>query len=54
MQERLKAAPEWDLVVCDEAHRMSGHVFGDEIKLTAAQFERLSKAFLADIQTKFL
>ena len=34
IQERLKAAPEWDLVVCDEAHRMSGHVFGDEIKYT--------------------
>lgn len=34
LQERLKAAPEWDLVVCDEAHRMSGHVFGDEIKYT--------------------
>jgi SNF2 family DNA or RNA helicase len=31
VQERFKAAPEWDLVVCDEAHRMSGHVFGDEI-----------------------
>jgi SNF2 family DNA or RNA helicase len=34
VQERLQAAPEWDLVVCDEAHRMSGHVFGDEIKYT--------------------
>jgi SNF2 family DNA or RNA helicase len=34
VQDRLKAAPEWDLVVCDEAHRMSGHVFGDEIKYT--------------------
>jgi SNF2 family DNA or RNA helicase len=34
IQDRLKAAPEWDLVVCDEAHRMSGHVFGDEIKYT--------------------
>ncbi|MEI7894189.1 MAG: DEAD/DEAH box helicase, partial [Myxococcales bacterium] len=34
LQERLKAAPEWDLVVCDEAHRMSGQVFGDEIKYT--------------------
>lgn len=34
LQERLRAAPEWDLVVCDEAHRMSGHVFGDEIKYT--------------------
>src|SRR5687767_8524850 len=34
LQEKLKAAPEWDLVVCDEAHRMSGHVIGDEIKYT--------------------
>jgi superfamily II DNA or RNA helicase len=34
LQEKLKAAPEWDLVVVDEAHRMSGHVFGTEIKLT--------------------
>jgi superfamily II DNA or RNA helicase len=34
IQEKLKAAPEWDLVICDEAHRMSGHVFGTEIKLT--------------------
>jgi superfamily II DNA or RNA helicase len=34
VQERLTAAPEWDLVVVDEAHRMSGHVFGDEIKYT--------------------
>ena len=34
IQEKLKAAPEWDLVVVDEAHRMSGHVFGTEIKLT--------------------
>ncbi|MCC6523418.1 MAG: DUF3883 domain-containing protein [Polyangiaceae bacterium] len=32
--ERLKAAPEWDLVVCDEAHRMSGHVYGDDITYT--------------------
>ena len=34
IQEKLKAAPEWDLVIVDEAHRMSGHVFGTEIKLT--------------------
>ena len=27
---------------------------GDKIKLTAAQFERLAKAFLAEIQSKFL
>ena len=34
LQEKLQAAPEWDLVICDEAHRMSGHVFGTEIKYT--------------------
>jgi SNF2 family DNA or RNA helicase len=34
LQEKLQAAPEWDLVICDEAHRMSGHVFGNEVKLT--------------------
>jgi len=34
LQEKFKAAPEWDLVVCDEAHRMSGHFFGGEVKLT--------------------
>ena len=34
IQERLQAAREWDLVVCDEAHRMSGHYQGGEVKLT--------------------
>lgn len=34
IQQKLKAAPDWDLVICDEAHRMSGHIFGQEIKLT--------------------
>ncbi len=34
LQERFKAAPDWDLIVCDEAHRMSGHYFGGEVKLT--------------------
>lgn len=34
LQERLRAAPEWDLIICDEAHRMSGHVLGDEVKYT--------------------
>ncbi|MGE3632198.1 MAG: DEAD/DEAH box helicase, partial [Sandaracinaceae bacterium] len=32
--ERLKAAPEWDLIVCDEAHRMSAHYVGGEVKFT--------------------
>lgn len=34
LQERLRAAPEWDLIICDEAHRMSGHVQGGEVKYT--------------------
>lgn len=34
IQEKLRAAPEWDVVICDEAHRMSGHYFGNEVKLT--------------------
>jgi superfamily II DNA or RNA helicase len=31
--ERLQAA-DWDLVVVDEAHRLSAHFFGDEVKKT--------------------
>jgi superfamily II DNA or RNA helicase len=34
LQQKLLAAPEWDLIICDEAHRMSGHYFGGEVKLT--------------------
>ena len=30
----LKSAREWDLVVCDEAHRMAASFFGREIKYT--------------------
>ncbi len=34
LQARLKAAKEWDLVVCDEAHRMSASFYGREVKYT--------------------
>lgn len=34
LQARLKAAKEWDLIVCDEAHRMSASFFGGEVKYT--------------------
>ena len=30
LKAMLEAAPAWDLVVCDEAHRMSARVFGGE------------------------
>ena len=32
LKARLEAAPVWDLVVCDEAHRMSASFFGQEGK----------------------
>ena len=34
LQSRLEQAPEWDLVVCDESHRMSARTFGNEVKRT--------------------
>ena len=34
LKAKLEAAPEWDLVVCDEAHRMSASFFGREVKYT--------------------
>ncbi len=34
IQARLLDAREWDLVIVDEAHRMAGHFFGGEVKLT--------------------
>lgn len=34
LQEKLSTAPEWDLIICDEAHRMSASYFGDEVKYT--------------------
>ena len=34
LQERLALSTEWDLIVCDEAHRMSASYFGGEVKYT--------------------
>lgn len=34
LQEKLAAATEWDLIICDEAHRMSASYFGGEVKYT--------------------
>jgi len=34
LQEKLVTSPEWDLIICDEAHRMSATYFGDEVKYT--------------------
>ena len=34
LQQKLAASTEWDLVICDEAHRMSASFFGGEVKYT--------------------
>ena len=34
LRQRLEAAKEWDLVVCDEAHRMAASYFGSEVRYT--------------------
>jgi superfamily II DNA or RNA helicase len=34
LQARLLAGPDWDLVVFDEAHKLSASVFGGEVKTT--------------------
>jgi len=34
LQAVFQQAPEWDLIICDEAHRMSGHYQGGDVKLT--------------------
>ena len=34
LKAKLTAAPEWDLVICDEAHRMSASYFSGEVKET--------------------
>ena len=34
LKAKLQAAPDWDLIICDEAHRMAASYFGGEIKET--------------------
>ena len=34
LQEKLMRSQEWDLIICDEAHRMSATYFGGEVKYT--------------------
>lgn len=34
LQEKLLKSTEWDLIICDEAHRMSATFFGNEAKYT--------------------
>src|SRR5438477_4526629 len=32
LKAKLDAAPDWDLIICDEAHRMAASYFGGEVK----------------------
>lgn len=34
LQAKFQAASDWDLVICDEAHRMAASLFGNEVKYT--------------------
>jgi superfamily II DNA or RNA helicase len=34
LRAKLEAAPDWDLVICDEAHRMAASYFGGEVRET--------------------
>ncbi len=34
LQQKLISSNEWDLIICDEAHRMSASYFGGDVKLT--------------------
>ncbi len=34
LQQKIGAAPDFDLIICDEAHRMSARYFGNEAKFT--------------------
>ena len=34
LKAKLQAAPDWDLIICDEAHRMAASYFGGEVKET--------------------
>jgi superfamily II DNA or RNA helicase len=34
LQQKLASSTEWDMVICDEAHRMSASYFGGDVKYT--------------------
>ena len=34
LKAKFEASPEWDLIICDEAHRMAASFFGGEVKET--------------------
>ena len=51
LQGQLRASGDWDLVICDEAHRMSASQFGQEIKYTK---RHLLGRMLGEVARNFL
>ncbi len=51
LQRQLRASGDWDLVICDEAHRMSASQFGQEIKYTK---RHLLGRMLGEVARNFL
>ena len=52
IQAKLQQAKEWDLVIVDEAHKMSAHFYGNEVKET--QRYKLGKLLGAPDRTRHL
>jgi superfamily II DNA or RNA helicase len=52
LKAKLEAAPDFDLIICDEAHRMSASYFGGEVKET--QRHRLGKLLGANTRNFLL
>jgi superfamily II DNA or RNA helicase len=48
-RRRGNAAPDWDLIICDEAHRMAASYFGGEVKET--QRHKLGKLLGANAES---
>ncbi|WP_235814924.1 protein NO VEIN domain-containing protein [Roseibium aggregatum] len=51
LQDKLNSSTEWDLIIADEAHRMSATYFGNEVKYTkryqlGQQLSRVCRHFL--------
>lgn len=52
LKAKLEAAPDWDLIICDEAHRMAASYFGGEVKET--QRHKLGKLLGANTRNLLL
>ena len=54
LQEKLLKSQEWDVIICDEAHRMSATYFGGDVKHTkryqvGQKLGQICRHFFADV-----